>query len=143
MANVTLLGEKLAKVGMEFYFYGPLPECKDCKVKSVCFNLEEGRTYRVVNTRDMTHECEVHEGLVVAVEYETLPLELVLEPKRAIEGSSQKVSTQICKNATCPYFHRCAKPKIRKKSAYRILSVIGDVDCPLGRSLKLVEAEPD
>ena len=142
MTNVTLVGEKLAKEGNEFYFHGPLTECKECKVKGVCFNLEEGRTYRIISIREMTHECEIHDGKVVAVEFELLPLEIALDPKHAIEGSNQKVRPQNCKNTTCPHVRICSKPKVSKKSSYKVLEVKGELDCPAGKDLRVVVMEP-
>ena len=65
MALITLLSEPQAKVGGEFYFMGPLTDCKDCRLKGVCFNLEPGSRYRVVEVRSQRHACEECEGEVV------------------------------------------------------------------------------
>ena len=56
MTLITLIGEEMAREGAEFYFLGPLTECKDCRLKGVCFNLEQGSRYRVSEVRD-AHLC--------------------------------------------------------------------------------------
>ena len=36
MVLITLLGEPQAEAGKEFYFIGPMNDCKECKLKGVC-----------------------------------------------------------------------------------------------------------
>jgi len=56
MVAITLVGEKQAREGQMFVFVGPLTECRDCKLKTVCFNLEEGRTYVIKSVRTVHHD---------------------------------------------------------------------------------------
>src|SRR5512136_2692138 len=56
MVLVTVVGELQCKKGYEFVFGGPIAECRDCKVKNVCFHLEQDKRYRVVEIRDGHHE---------------------------------------------------------------------------------------
>ena len=37
MPLVTLIGEKLAKKDFEFIYLGPINDCRNCKLKTVCF----------------------------------------------------------------------------------------------------------
>jgi uncharacterized protein (UPF0179 family) len=68
MALVTLIGEKIAEENMEFVYIGPNNDCRNCKLKNVCFNLKVGRRYKITNVRDKKHSCNVHEGPAVVVE---------------------------------------------------------------------------
>ncbi|PJB22268.1 MAG: hypothetical protein CO114_00925, partial [Euryarchaeota archaeon CG_4_9_14_3_um_filter_38_12] len=72
MVLVTLVGEKIAKKDNEFIYIGSLPECRGCKLKTVCFNLDEGRRYKITNIRDIHHDCKIHEGGVRIVEVEKI-----------------------------------------------------------------------
>lgn len=78
MVLVTVVGEQQCKKGFEFVFGGPLAECRECKVKNVCFHLEQNKEYRVTETRDVHHECKIHEGGVRVVEVEKLPRKSVV-----------------------------------------------------------------
>ncbi|MFA7622902.1 MAG: UPF0179 family protein, partial [Candidatus Methanomethylophilaceae archaeon] len=62
MVLVTLIGESQARIGNRFYYLGPSLECRECRFKNVCFNLEVGRMYEVTELRDVHHECEMHES---------------------------------------------------------------------------------
>lgn len=68
MPLVTLIGEKLANEGEEFIYLGPNKECGNCKLKTVCFNLKPGRTYKITKIRDKRHSCNVHDENVIVVE---------------------------------------------------------------------------
>ena len=98
MANVTLIGERLAKKGNEFIYHGSLSECRDCKVKTVCFNLEEGRVYRITEIRDMHHDCRVYEEGVRAVEFEKLPKKLAVDVKDAVVDNTIVYNIEFCEN---------------------------------------------
>jgi uncharacterized protein (UPF0179 family) len=138
---VSLVGETQAKVGTTFIFHGSLSECRDCKRKTVCFNLEEGTLYEIISVRDKKHDCNVHEGGVRVVELKKAPIETTLDTKHAIEGSTVKIDKNECLNMGCDSYTMCflMKPKSNKK--YRVTKVKGDVNCPEGRSLKMVVLE--
>ena len=51
MVLVTLIGKKLAKVGNEFVYLGITQKCRNCRLKTVCSNLQEGRTYKIERGR--------------------------------------------------------------------------------------------
>jgi Uncharacterized protein conserved in archaea len=60
--QITLIGTKLATIGMEFIFNGPTPECESCKLRNTCMNLEPGRRYRILGIKgELVHECPLHE----------------------------------------------------------------------------------
>jgi uncharacterized protein (UPF0179 family) len=138
---VSLVGETQAKVGTTFIFRGPLPECRDCKRKTVCFNLEEGTLYEIVSVRDKHHDCNVHESGVRVVELKKAPVETTIDIKHAIEGSTVSIDKEICQNIGCETYRMCflLGPKSNKK--FRVTKVKGDVKCPEERSLKAVILE--
>ena len=73
--QITLIGTKLATIGMEFTFIGATPECDTCKLRNTCINLEPTRRYRVMGTRgELVHDCPIHEAGVRAVEVAESPI---------------------------------------------------------------------
>jgi len=72
MPLVTLIGEKLAKENDEFIYLGPQNDCKNCKLKTVCFNLKQGSQYKIIKVRDKRHNCNVHEGNAAVVEVQEI-----------------------------------------------------------------------
>lgn len=138
---VSLVGETQAKIGTTFIFLGPLSECRDCKRKTVCFNLEEGTLYEIVSVRDKHHDCNVHEGGVRVVELKNAPIETTIDTKHAIEGSTVSIDKEECLNIGCENYKICflLGPKSSKK--FRVAKVKGDIKCPEERSLKTVILE--
>ena len=72
MPLVTLIGEKLAKENEEFIYIGPQNDCKNCKLKTVCFNLKQGSQYKIIKVRDKRHNCSVHEGSAAVIEVQEI-----------------------------------------------------------------------
>lgn len=139
LANVTLIGEKQAKKGNEFIYRGPLSECRDCKVKTVCFNLEEGRRYKIKEIREMHHKCKVHEGGVRAVEYEILPFEYAINEENAVEKAKIVVDNQeLCNNRGCENFKICFPDGIKTGLQYEIKNTKSLLTCSEGRKIKQV-----
>ncbi len=142
MAIVTLIGKELAKKGTEFVYLGPLTECRDCKLRNACFNLEPGRMYRISKVRDTEHECKIHEGgKVVAVEVEKVPVEAAIPSKMAVEGTVIRFESQKCLNIGCASYPLCNPLGLKEGSRYRVIKIKGDVKCPEGRTLKSVLLE--
>ena len=139
MANVTLIGEKQAKKGNMFIYIGPLSECRDCKVKTVCFNLEEGRKYKVKDIRAMHHNCKIHEGGVRAVEYEKMAVEHAISSDAALEKARITFTEPAaCPNRGCDNYKLCFPTGLKVGSQYEIKSVKGSVTCTEGKKLKEV-----
>ena len=139
MANVTLIGEKQAKKGNMFIYIGPLSECRDCKVKTVCFNLEEGRKYKVKDIRAMHHDCKIHEGGVRAVEYELQPVECAISTDAAIENARITINNpEECLNRGCENYKLCFPTGLKVGSQYEIKVVKSNVNCTEGKKLKEV-----
>lgn len=142
MVLVTVVGESQCKRGFEFVFEGPLAECRDCKVRNVCFHLEEGRWYRVTTVRDVHHECKVHEGGVRVVEVERIPTKAALRSGVAIEGSMLNFEESDCSLRACEHYRLCHPVGASESMRFKIASVADeDLECPLGRKLKIAMLE--
>jgi uncharacterized protein (UPF0179 family) len=141
MANVTLVGEKWAVEGNEFIYLEPSSDCKDCKVKTVCFNLQEGRRYRIKSIRETRHPCKVHDAGVVAVEFEELPVKVAMEANKVMEGVVVTFSTNGCQNTACMHRRLCSQNFIKSDQKVKILTLCGELDCVEGKKLMAVEIE--
>ncbi len=136
---ITLIGKELAHEGLEFQYLGPLLECRNCKLKNVCFNLDEGKWYRITGVRDKEHDCKVHDGgKVVTVEVEELPVPLALSAKSVVEGETLTFKPINCKEYNCEYYELCHPMGLRDGTKIKIEKVVEDIKCPKNKSLKKV-----
>jgi uncharacterized protein (UPF0179 family) len=143
MVLITLVGEKQAKEGYEFVYIGSLSECKECKLKTVCFNLEQGLRYRVKSVRTKHHNCIVHEEGVRVVEVEKVPLPIGIDSNLAIEGSTADIKEIICNNIGCMNYHICFPRGFYRGTSYRIVKITKDIECPDGKKLKEILVVPE
>lgn len=142
MVLVTVVGELQCRKGFQFIFSGPLAECRECKVRNVCFHLEENRAYRVVDVREVHHECKVHEGGVRVVEVERVSTKAALSARAALEGSMITYESMDCRFVGCPNYRLCNPPGASDGMKYKVLAVEpGEVRCQLGKSLRVVSLE--
>jgi uncharacterized protein (UPF0179 family) len=138
MVLVTLVGEQLAVEGQEFTYLGSNSECRNCQLKTVCFNLKPGRKYRITKLRDKYHECGIHEGKVVVVEVEELPLTVAI-PKELSEGVTTTVEKISCKNIGCDSFEICTRTTFQNGKTYTITKVYEKIQCPKNFELYKVD----
>ncbi len=138
---VTLVGERQVKEGNEFIYLGSLTDCKDCKLKGVCFNLEEGRKYRIKGVRGVRHECKIHEGGVRVVEVERAPLTVATNGKSAIEGSVITFEVPNCNETMCETYRLCHPIAFKNGIKAKIIGVGRDLACSRGYGLKEVIVE--
>ena len=138
MVLVTLIGEKLAKVENIFTYIGPNNECRNCKLKTVCFNLKTGRKYKITSIREKRHNCNVHEGNVVVIEVSELPI-LTSTDKKLIEGTKIYINNKNCKNIGCNNFEICIIKAIQKGKIYTVKKVYEKMDCPENYELYKIE----
>lgn len=141
MVHVTLVGERQAKVGQVFIFNGPLLECRECKYKQVCFNLEQGKRYKVTRIRDAKHGCKIHEGGVMAVEVEIVPFEAGVKSRIAIEGSIVPLDEKGCRRIGCDHYRTCHPLGKKIGDKFKILKIFGILDCPEGLRITRVVLE--
>ena len=134
---ITLVGEKLAKPGLEFIYYGPGETCKTCRLARVCIgNLEPGRRYKIVRVRNIEHPCPLHEGKVRVVEVVEPAIEVLMEPRYAIVGSKIKLSFVECNDDDKA---ELVRPEgLFEGDLVKILEIVDDVECG-GRKYKLVK----
>ena len=137
MPLVTLIGEKLAKEGEEFIYLGPNNDCKNCKLKTVCFNLKTGRHYKITKIRDKRHGCNVHDGNAAIVEVQEMPILTTLD-KKLSEGHTTKIEKKECRNIGCNYFELCNNA-VQKDKNYKITKIYETIDCPIGYKLHKAE----
>ena len=137
MPMVTLIGEKLAKKGTEFIYIGPNNECRNCKLKTVCFNLKIGRKYEITQIREKRHNCNVHEGTAAVVEVKELPIITAVD-QSIKEGESIKVEENNCSNIGCEFYQFCSV-FLPKDKSFKIVKIMGKIKCPEGKKLQKVE----
>lgn len=140
--QITLIGIKLATIGMEFTFNGPTPECETCKLRNTCMNLEPDRRYRVLGIRgELVHECPIHEAGVRAVEVTESPIISALDARKAFPGSKIVYEPVECEEPECRMYEICHASGLKPGEKYTIVDVVGESpeDCPKGNVLKLVE----
>jgi len=138
--KVTLIGAKLAKVGAEFVFLGASAECKKCKLRKACMNLDVGRRYLITGLRDVRHECSVHESRVSVVEVVEAPITATIDVKKALGGAKTSFEMPKCDERACNSYDFCHPVGLKNGDKCTIVKVIGDApEHECGRSLKLVE----
>ncbi|MDG6243546.1 MAG: UPF0179 family protein [Methanolobus sp.] len=142
---ITLIGSRLAKEGGDFIFMGESRECKKCKLKKTCMNLEPGRKYRVVKLRAGTvHECFIHDGGVMTVEVESSPIVAAIESRKAVVGSKIGYEHPKCKEFTDNVYDILYPEGLKEGDKCTVVKVLGpmDEDAVSGCSLKMVELKP-
>lgn len=140
MVIVTLVGEDLAVEGGEFTYVGANTECRNCQLKTVCFNLKPGRTYKITKLRDKRHNCAIHDGQVVVVEVEEQPLAGMVD-REVPEGVSLALKKNSCRQLSCPNIEVCNNPAIQPERSYTVQKVHGKVDCPKGSTLYRIDVK--
>ncbi|MEE9115843.1 MAG: UPF0179 family protein [Thermoplasmata archaeon] len=138
---ITLVGERQVKEGNEFIYLGSLTECKECKLKGVCFNLEEGRKYKIKSVRGVRHDCEIFDESVRVVEVEQAPLTVASNGKGAIVGSTITYNFPNCNELSCSSYRLCHPIALRSGGKGKILEVGKDLDCTKAFELKEITIE--
>lgn len=139
MSGITLIGEHIAKEGTRFVFNGGAPECRECKLKIACLNLEPGQHYRVVEVRSKHHdECVIHEEGVRIVRVEELRQNIAVRRRQALEGSLITPDARTCPVVGCENYRLCF-PLGSTKGKYKVLKDVGPVRCAAGEDLRLIE----
>ncbi len=137
MVMITLVGETQARVGNRFYYMGPQLECRECKLRTVCFNLEAGHQYEITSVRDTHHDCDFHEGGVRVVEIMKIPTIATIPKKTAIEGSLITYEGVDCERMSCEHYGECHPIGIKSGDKLKIEKDLGEIDCPYGDDLIL------
>jgi uncharacterized protein len=138
MVLVTLVGEQLAVEGQEFIYLGSNSECRNCQLKTVCFNLKPGRHYRITKLREKFHDCNIHEGKVIVVEVEELPLTVAVTNVPP-EGATTTIEKKDCKNIGCESFEICTTTALQNGKTYTVKKVYEKLTCPKNYELFKVD----
>lgn len=140
MAKISLIGVDLAQEGLEFTFTGPLVGCGECRIKNVCFNLDPGKSYRILKVREKENPCFVfNKDKVATVEIEEIPEVAHMQyGKKIQEGSSVTLSSMKCDQTTCPNIEKCNIVHMREGTRAVINKVDGKLDCPKGYDMRKV-----
>lgn len=141
MALVTLVGEKLARKGNVFVFINTLNDCRECTLRNVCFNLEAGCRYEVVDTRDKKHDCNIHEEGVRVVEVKKIAFPIAIDTKFAIAGSMLNCPSNSCINRGCEFYKLCMPYNVNSDMKLKIAEVKSKLECPLGKDVTEVWVE--
>lgn len=138
MVVITLVGELQARKGETFAYTGPISECRDCKLKTICFNLDAGKWYRISNVRSIHHDCKIHENGVRVIEAEPIGIPASVPNKSAVEGTTIAFEPRRCNSVSCANYRYCHPVGISSGGKYHVTSVLGDVDCENGQTLRRV-----
>ena len=161
--KITVVGIAYAHEGCEFVYVGVDEACTSCAIYKVCHNLVLGRRYKVISTRDLIHDCDVHEGNAQTVEViPALISARIILPQNITSVRNTSFVYQPPCNERCEYFFECHAPGLVKGQRYIIRDIgyvaqgeqINDekgdtatdtVICPIGerRTLVLLELIPD
>ncbi len=143
--KITLIGSRLAREGLEFIFKGEMPECKKCRLKNTCLNLEPGRRYKVVRIKSQDiHECFLHDsGGVLAVDVSRAPITTSVESRKAVQGGAKIMYEPAkCGKRECAEYETChPEGLIKGGDKCKIVEVLESLDskCEAGISLKKVK----
>lgn len=142
--TITLIGSKLAAIGKEFIYRGPVAECEKCKLKNTCLNLVKNKKYRVVGLRNGNDlDCMIHDTSVRAVEVAACSIIVAIESRKAFNGSKILFEAPECEK-TCEHYPDCHPDGIASGEKYTIAEVFGEEvsPCSKGLTLKRVELRP-
>ncbi|WP_297215428.1 UPF0179 family protein [Thermoplasma sp.] len=140
LPKISLIGSSIAKEGLEFVFAGPLTACSDCRVKNVCFNLEQGHRYKVTKVREQVNPCIIFNGdKVNTVEVEELEDYVnVQESKRIQEGAIISLKSMNCDYITCPNIEKCNLYYFKPDTKVMVKSIGKEISCPKGYKMKQI-----
>ncbi|RJS76762.1 UPF0179 family protein [Candidatus Bathyarchaeota archaeon] len=128
---VTLVGKGQAKPGTVFIHRGPGLKCNDCKYAQVCVkNVESGRVYKVVKTRNKTLPCSQYEMEMKVVEVVDAEIQSSLPAKQAIPGAIVTFQTPECEEEECENYEICFPVGLKPGDRCEVLEVTGNLQCP-------------
>ena len=141
MANITLVSDNTARKGARFTFLGPADACSKCSLLDLCTTLRIGGRYEIVDTRGRKHQCPVFDGEALVVEYRALPLLLVIESGKMVEGAVISYKKENCDNIGCPIYRKCGGSILPPGTRLKILKIEKSRVCARGK--KVIEIEAD
>jgi uncharacterized protein (UPF0179 family) len=88
--------------------------------------------------RDKRHSCSVHDGDVIVVEVEKLPLLAAID-KKYTKGSKITYQSKNCDQSYCNWYDICQSKAVQNEKKYKILKINNSIDCQKGFDLQEVE----
>ena len=135
---ITLIGKDIAKVGVNFIYYGPAEECMDCRFMKTCIgNLEKNRKYEIIEVRDNEQKCPIHsDEKVVPVIVERANIDVLTNSKNIFEGSTFTFEAPDCSD-DCRYYDQCLPEGLIEGDKLIVLKNNGkhDGECKKGYKL--------
>ncbi|WP_337859897.1 UPF0179 family protein [Ferroplasma sp.] len=141
--KISLIGVELAKPGLVFTFRGALSgKCDECRIKSVCFNLEPGRSYKIKEVKEQVNPCFIYDkNKVSTIEVEEVPDTYnVQNGKRLMEGSSIELRSMKCDYLTCPNIEKCNLLNMKANKKIVVKNIKSRLNCPKGYDMREVES---
>lgn len=135
---ITLVGSEQAEIGRRFVYLGAQMECRTCKLKGICLNLDKGSEYVVKSLRPPVHDCDLSEDKVRVVEVEKVSREIVLEKKYAMDGMTVSFKPSGCGQIGCPHYFKCNPAGLDADDKVTIDKVVSKVECPVDESRFIV-----
>jgi uncharacterized protein (UPF0179 family) len=83
----------------------------------------------------------MHEGGVVAVEFEQLPIQVGVETVKALEGAVITFENIKCNVKACPHKRICAQGFIKGGTRVKLASLGAEMECVEGRKMVVVDIE--
>jgi uncharacterized protein (UPF0179 family) len=135
---IAMVPKELAKLNQIFKFSGERPECKTCPHRDICVqNLKPGRYYKIVEVRDVVHECPLYGIEMKVVDVVEVGIPMVVDHPVS-PGEIVRANVYECSNKKCPYYAMCQNPEVEPGERYEVESVEGELKCPLGKKMYLV-----
>jgi len=127
--TITLLGKYQAREGHRFIYQGPIPECRECQLKNICFNLDKGRRYQIVKVREKEHSCSLFFQGVRVVEVVQVPFTAGIPKGMVIEGSVISFHPQECSRRDCMNWSLVHPPGLETNTRIKVLKIVRDINC--------------
>ena len=142
--KITVIGERLAKPGAEFIFAGEMPECKKCKVRGACLNLEAGRRYKIDSVREgHLMDCALHDGGVLAVVVTPAAIEALTDTKKAVKGATVVYEPLPVNDAVPEEFRKYLAPEGLLKGDKCRIDAVGESVSVNGKAYKIAAMTPE
>lgn len=124
---ITLVSSAIARKGYTFIHEGETPpECRECKLKATCIeNLEKGRRYTIIQTRNITHPCALG-GKVTVVDVSEPEIVLFIDTKIAFKGMSVTYHAG-CEG--CKVAEKCMPAGLVEGDKVQITDILEDAPC--------------
>ncbi|MHA1114888.1 MAG: UPF0179 family protein [Candidatus Heimdallarchaeum aukensis] len=143
--KITLIPKNVANLGYVFSHVGELPECAQCKLRSVCIDaLVKGKNYKVVEIKKKEHVCLIDETKMVVCKVEEINPVIIIKKEKnlpVMEGLTLTIEPIECDEIFCENYEKCIRDLEQGFRKVKIKKEFKKVDCPLGYDLVEVEVE--